>query len=54
MRLFLMILASLVVLAALWKLLSWALSLAMGLLWVALIVGAIVFVAGVLRRLMRI
>jgi hypothetical protein len=53
MRLFLAIVIGLVVLGLLWKLLHWALGLAMGLLWIAAIAAALLFVAGLVRRLIR-
>ncbi len=60
-RLVVGVLLALVVLAILVPLLKWALSflfgllnLAVGLLYLALIIGAILFVAGLIRRLLRV
>ncbi len=53
MRLFLAIVIGLVALALLWRLLHWAIGMAVGLLYLALIVGAVVFVVGLVRRLLR-
>ena len=53
MRVFLAVLISLVVIAFLWRLLSWVIGMAMGLLYVALLCAAILFIVGLVRRLLR-
>jgi hypothetical protein len=59
MRLIVQIVVGLIALVVLWKLLGFVLKLffglvnfGLGLLWLALIIGAIVFVAGLVRRML--
>jgi hypothetical protein len=59
MKLVITIVVSVLALALLWKMLGWLIgftwglaNFALGLLWLALIVGAIIFIVGLVRRLM--
>jgi hypothetical protein len=59
MKTFLQIVLGLLALWVLWTVLQWAigfliglLNLGIGLLWLALVIGAIVFVVGLIRRLL--
>jgi hypothetical protein len=53
MRLFLTIVLALAAVVVLWRLLSWLLGLAMGLVWIAVVAAALIFAVGLVRRLMR-
>ena len=59
MKLIVQIVVGLIALVVLWKLLGFVLKLffglvnfGMGLLWLALIIGAVIFVAGLVRRML--